>query len=120
MISGYDSFAQCTCQGSSFGDAYYQQPRQQYYESQQVYYQQPVRYYNPQNNYSNQQYEEPVYFQEPVRGQRFSNTLDNIERVVNVFGQLIGVYQQIRGNSHYQQQYYESQQQYYYPPRSFY
>ncbi len=122
IISGNDVKAQCTCQGSN-GNVYYQQPRQQYYEPQQVYYQQPVQYYYPQNGYSNQQYEEPVYYQQPLsydRGQRFSNTLDNIERVVNVFGQIIGVYQQIRGSGNVQQQYYEPQQQYYSPPQRFY
>ncbi|NCT95198.1 MAG: hypothetical protein GXC72_12290 [Chitinophagaceae bacterium] len=120
-IWGYDSSAQCTCNGS-YIVVYYPQVRQQYYEPQPTYYQQSIQSF-PQNNYWYQQNAEPTYYQESSysnRGQRFSNTLDNIERVVNIFGQVVGIYQQIRGSSYSQQPYYQQQQQYYSPPQQVY
>jgi len=119
IVSGYSCMAQCTCQGSN-GNVYYQQGRQQYYEPQQIYLQEPVQYYYSQNNYSNHQYGEPVYFQQPLtynKEQRFANTLYSVEHVVNIFGQIIGLYQQVRGGG---QQYYQAQQQYHSPPQPFY
>lgn len=117
-ILSYDSSAQCTCNGS-YIVVYYPQVQQQYYGPQPTYFQQPIQSY-PQNNYWYQQNAEPTYYQESSysdRGQRFSNTLDNIERVVNIFGQVMGVYQQIRGSGYSQQPNYQQQQRYYPQPQ---